>query len=89
MATRPSRIELVVSRWGNSLAVRLPAEALKASGIGEGDKLLAEFTPDGRLLLAPERKTVSKEAIQELRRFVANQKMSPPVVAAMRKKARY
>ena len=31
---RGGRIDLTVSRWGNSLAVRLPADSLKQLGVG-------------------------------------------------------
>ena len=32
------RMGFLVSKWGNSLAVRLPAESAKRIGVGEGDK---------------------------------------------------
>ena len=35
MATKGSRMELTVSKWGNSLALRLPAESAKRIGVGE------------------------------------------------------
>lgn len=89
MAAKPSRVELVVSRWGNSLAVRLPAESARAIGVAEGDKLLVELPPDGRLVLTPARKIVDRIAMRKLRRFVASQKETPPVVGDMRRKARY
>lgn len=54
MAAKGLRMKLVVSKWGNSLAVRLPAESLKRIGAGEGDTLIAEVSADGRLVLSPE-----------------------------------
>lgn len=89
MPAKPSRVELVVSRWGNSLAVRLPAESARTIGVSAGDKLIAEISADGRLILAPERKKVGSLGTRALRRFLANQKETPPVVATMRRGARY
>ncbi|MHB8744450.1 MAG: AbrB/MazE/SpoVT family DNA-binding domain-containing protein [Sulfuricaulis sp.] len=34
MATKGLRMEFMVSKWGNSLAVRLPAESGKKIGVG-------------------------------------------------------
>ncbi len=89
MATKRARMELTVSRWGNSLAVRLPAKSAKQIGVGEGDLLVAEVSSDGRLILAPEGRAVGKVEVRRLRRFLGRQKETPPVVAAMRRGARY
>lgn len=90
MASSRSRVALVVSRWGNSLAVRLPADSARTIGVSEGDKLIAEISPDGRLILAPERKKkLGRTGARSLRRFLADQEETPPVVAAMRSRARY
>ena len=83
------RVELVVSRWGNSLAVRLPAESAKRIGVDEGDKLIAEVSADGRLILAREGRNIDAAAIRSLRRSLARQKETAPVVAQMRRRARY
>ena len=89
MATKPARVELVVSRWGNSLAVRLPAESARRIGVGEGDTLLAEISLDGRLILAREGRSIDQAATRTLRGFLARQKETPPVVAQMRRRERY
>ena len=89
MASKGSRVELVVSRWGNSLAVRLPAASAKRIGVDEGDKLIAEISSDGRLILAREGRNIDAAAIRSLRRFLAHQKETAPVVAQMRRRARY
>lgn len=83
------RVELVVAKWGNSLAVRLPAESARRIGVGEGDKLIAEVAADGRLILTPEGGRIGKADIRRLRDFVARQPRSEPVVGAMRRGARY
>ena len=89
MATRNLRMELMVSRWGNSLAVRLPAESAKKIGVGEGDTLIAEVSADGSLILAPEGHAVSKAEARRLRQFLGRQKVTAPVVGEMRRGARY
>ena len=82
-------MELMVSKWGNSLAVRLPAGSAKRIGVGEGDTLVAEVSADGRLVLAPEGRTIGKADTRRLRQFLGRQKETPPVVGEMRRDARY
>lgn len=45
--------DLQVARWGNSLAMRLPAEIARRLGLREGDHLQARFTADGALAIRP------------------------------------
>ena len=89
MTAKDLRMELMVSKWGNSLAVRLPAESAKRIGVGEGDTLIAEVSADGRLVLAPEGHAVSKAEARRLRQFLGRQKETAPVVGEMRRGARY
>lgn len=89
MVRKGVRLELVVSKWGNSLAVRLPAESARRVGVGEGDTLIAEVLVDGRLVLAPENRSIGKAESRRLRRFLSRQKETAPVVGEMRRSARY
>lgn len=89
MAAKSLRMELMVSKWGNSLAVRLPAESAKKIGVGEGDTLIAEVAADGRLILAPEGRAIGRAESRRLRLFLARQKETKPVVGGMRRGARY
>jgi antitoxin MazE len=89
MATKGVRMELIVSKWGNSLAVRLPAESARRIGVGEGDTLIAEVSADGRLVLAPEGRAIGKAESRRLRQFLGRQKETAPVVGDMRREARY
>lgn len=89
MAGKGLRMELMVSKWGNSLAVRLPAESARRIGVGEGDTLIAEVSADGRLVLAPEGRVIGKAEARRLRQFIGRQKQTSPVVADMRRGARY
>ena len=89
MSTKSSRLELTVAKWGNSLAVRLPAETARLLRVGEGDTLIAEVALGGRLILASEGSVVGRAALRGLRRFVGPQKETTPVVADMRRDSRY
>jgi len=89
MATKSTRMELMVSKWGNSLAVRLPAESAKRIGVGEGDTLIAEVSADGRLVLAAEGRVIGKAQSRRMRQFISRQKETASVVRAMRREARY
>ena len=46
-------MRLHVAKWGNSLAVRLPVECIRASGLKEGDVVEAQVTPSGEIRLMP------------------------------------
>jgi antitoxin MazE len=83
------RVGLLVSKWGNSLAVRLPAESAKQLGVGEGDTLVGEIASDGRLILSAEARAVGKAETKRMREFLSRQKVTTPVVADMRRSARY
>lgn len=84
-----ARIDLTVSKWGNSLAVRLPADSLRQLGVGEGDTLIGEIAADGRLILSAEGRTIGKAEARRMRDFIGKQKETAPVVADMRREARY
>ncbi len=89
-AERPGgRVGLVVSKWGNSLAVRLPAQSAKLLGVEEGDTLSGEISPDGRLILSAQARAIGKIETRRMREFLARQKVTAPVVGAMRRSARY
>ena len=87
MAT--NNLHLTVAKWGNSLAVRLPAESAKRLGVGEGDTLLAEVSSDGRLVLSRQGRAIGKAEARRLRQFLARQTETLPVVEQMRRDARY
>ena len=78
-----------VSKWGNSLAVRLPAKSAKQLGVGEGDTLIGEIASDGRLILSAEARVIGKIEIRRMREFLARQKVTAPSVRDMRRNARY
>ena len=55
-----------VAKWGNSLAVRLPADLVRELGLKEGDKIDL-VKGDGTILVR--RQPGANEVLQGLRRF--------------------
>jgi antitoxin MazE len=48
--------ETTISKWGNSLALRIPRRIAKEAGIGEGDSLALALQRDGSIVLRPARR---------------------------------
>ena len=46
-------MNLQIAKWGNSLAVRIPAEFVREIGVKKGDQLEAHLGADGALNLRP------------------------------------
>jgi antitoxin MazE len=56
-----------VSRWGNSLAVRLPAAVVEALGLREGDEVAIEVADPGRFRIARDpRRDAALETLRTL-----------------------
>ena len=78
-----------IARWGNSLAVRLPARHLRAMGLREGAAVEVSVTPAGELKLTPVA-TFNKAAfLKRLDSLHRRMPRSAPVVEALRREARY
>ena len=56
-----------VSKWGNSLAIRLPAAVVEVLGLKVGDEIVVHAT--GRRVLEIERAPSNRELLARLRRF--------------------
>ncbi len=83
-------MRLQVSKWGNSLAVRLPANYAKQSGIHKGDYLEASITPSGEIRLTPNASEADKTGL--LKKLSALHKTLPQtnsVMDLLREEARY
>jgi antitoxin MazE len=50
------RNESTISKWGNSLAVRIPLAIAKQASLGEGDCVEMVLARDGAILLRPARR---------------------------------
>jgi antitoxin MazE len=48
--------EATVSKWGNSLAVRIPQAIAKQASLSEGDSLSLHLDADGAIVLRPTRR---------------------------------
>lgn len=46
-------MNLRIAKWGNSLALRIPADYIRHIGIKEGDSVEASLTADGGLSIRP------------------------------------
>ena len=86
-------MKLVIAKWGNSLAVRLPVECTRAAGLKEGDRVEASVTPEGDIALVPvpvPEKAFDKSAfLVRLAKLQKTMPMTEPVVAGMRRETRY
>lgn len=56
-----------VARWGNSLAVRLPAELVRELGLKEGDQI--DLVKDDGAAVKVHRLPRAEEVLEDLRRF--------------------
>ena len=50
------RNETTISKWGNSLAVRIPLMIAKQAGIAEGDSIAMALDNEGAIVLRPTRR---------------------------------
>ena len=55
----------VLSRWGNSLAVRIPADMIEKSNIREGDKMDIRVSRHGRIILETRKKEIDFAVLYE------------------------
>ena len=81
-------INLQVAKWGNSLAVRIPADFVRQIGVKEGDQLEAHLCADGGLSLRPAPWS-RKAFVAELRRDNERLPMGASVMELLRQEARY
>lgn len=57
-----------VAKWGNSLAVRIPADVARALNLKEGDEIELRALDSGEVAIITEQQR-RKEAIERLRKF--------------------
>ena len=82
-------MKLQLSKWGNSLAVRLPVECTRAAGLREGDIVDAEVTAMGEIKLTPTQPFDKAAFIKRLRKLRAGMPMTATTVEIMRREDRY
>ncbi len=82
-------MRLRIAKWGNSLAVRLPLECTRATGLRAGDAVEASITPAGEITLVPKKVFDKAGFLRRLAKLHATMPMSNPVVETMRREDRY
>lgn len=81
-------MNLQIARWGNSLALRIPAEIVRRFGLRSGDTLDAQITLDGALTIraATWSRTAFAAELERARDAIAQ---GTSTVEAMRDAERY
>ena len=82
-------MKLQVAKWGNSLAVRLPTECIRAAGLKEGDSVEAEVSRAGEITLKPTQSFNKAAFLKRVRKLRAGMPMTSATVEAMRQEERY
>lgn len=82
-------MRLQVVKWGNSLAVRLPVEYLRAAGLKEGDEVEAEVTSIGEIRLTPTQRFDKAAFLERVRQLRAGLPTTASTVEEMRRGDRY
>jgi antitoxin MazE len=82
-------MRLQVAKWGNSLAVRLPVECLRAAGLHEGDTVEAEVSAVGEIILTPAQTFDKADLLKKIRKLRASMPMTTTTVEMMRDQDRY
>lgn len=82
-------MRLQLGKWGNSLAVRLPAECTRAAGLREGDMVEAEVTPIGEIKLTPAQSFDKADFLRRVRKLRSTMPMTTATVEIMRGEERY
>lgn len=81
-------MNLQIAKWGNSLAVRIPADYVRQIGIKEGDLLEAHLGTDGALNLRPAPWS-RKAFVAELMQSNQDAPVGASVMEQLREEARY
>lgn len=83
-------MELQVGKWGNSLALRLPAELARQLNVTEGAALDVTVSATGVATLKSARPPFDKAAyMKRVKALTDNMAMTEPVVEQMRANYRY
>ena len=81
-------MDLQVAKWGNSLALRIPAEIVRRLGLHDGATVDAQITVDGSLSIRPAQWDRKAFAL-ELNEARSTMPMSEAVMEELRSVARY
>jgi antitoxin MazE len=81
-------MDLQIAKWGNSLALRIPAEVVRQLGLREGAAVEAQLTVDGALSIRPAQWNRKSFAL-ELTDVRSAMPMGESVMQEVRNAARY
>ncbi len=81
-------MELQVAKWGNSLALRIPADVVRRLGLREGATVEAHLTVDGTLSIRPAQWNRKAFAL-ELTQVRSAMPLTESVMQELRSGARY
>ena len=81
-------MNLRIAKWGNSLAVRIPAEYVRRIGLKNGDLVQANLTSDGTLTIRTDKWNRTTFA-SELEQARQGMRMGSAVMEELRSGARY
>lgn len=76
-------MDLHIAKWGNSLALRIPAEMVRSIGLQDGDTVTANLSPDGTITLRAS-KFNRAEFANELREGCQEMEMGTSVMEELR-----
>jgi antitoxin MazE len=86
-------MRLTVSKWGNSLAVRIPAAIARNLSLGEGSVIECETTPAGTVELIPTGRDARAQWVrnhfQRVNERIAGHAKTTPTVELLRNEDRY
>lgn len=83
-------MELSIGKWGNSLALRIPAEVARMMRVVEGSKLAFELDAhSGRAVLTKPTSLDLQGHFEAVQRRTSQMKITPHSVVAMRESDRY
>ncbi|MDR2839165.1 MAG: AbrB/MazE/SpoVT family DNA-binding domain-containing protein [Azonexus sp.] len=81
-------MNLQIAKWGNSLALRIPADYVRRTGIKEGDRVETSLTIDGGICIRAA-KWDRKSFASDLEQMRSSMTMGESVIEALRGGARY
>jgi antitoxin MazE len=79
---------LQIAKWGNSLALRIPAEYARNAGIEDGDQVEVSMTVDGGFCVRVARWD-RKAFVRKINKFLKSMPVSDSVMEELRSGARY
>jgi antitoxin MazE len=81
-------MNLQIAKWGNSLAVRIPASYVRSIGIKEGDQVQVSLSIDGAMTIRAA-KWSRKSFADELAKVRDTMPMGESVIEELRRGTRY